>query len=38
MEPENEQQAMFEPVQFTLNSVSVVADSFEPDIETSEEV
>ncbi len=36
MEPEDKDQA--DPIQFTLNSVSVIADSVEPDIETSEEV
>lgn len=36
MEPEEKGQE--NPVQFTLNSVSVIADSVEPDIEISEEV
>lgn len=36
MEPEEKDQAG--PIEFTLNSVSVTADSVEPDIETSEEV
>jgi hypothetical protein len=36
MEPEEKGQAG--PVDFTLNPVSVTADSFEPDIEISEEV
>ena len=36
MEPEERGQE--NPVEFTLNSVSVIADSIEPDIEISEEV
>lgn len=36
MESEEKDQA--DPIQFTLNSVSVIADSVEPDIEISEEV
>ena len=36
MEPEERGQE--NPVEFTLNSVSVIADSVEPDIEISEEV
>ena len=36
MEPEDKDPTG--PVDFTLNPVSVIADSFEPDIETSEEV
>ena len=36
MEPEDKAQEG--PVEFTLNSVSVIADSVEPDIEISEEV
>ena len=36
MEPEEKDSTG--PVDFTLNSVSVIADSVEPDIEISEEV
>ena len=36
MEPEERGQE--NPVEFTLNSVSVIADSVEPDIEIPEEV
>ena len=36
MEPEEKDASG--PVDFTLNPVSVTADSFEPDIEISEEV
>jgi len=35
MEPEETNAG---PIEFTLNSVSVIADSVEPDIEISEEV
>ena len=41
MEQETEAQTMFDPIQFSLNNVSVVADSFVPleaDPEISEEV
>ena len=37
-EPENVEKNPAEGVEFVLNSVTVVADSVEPDIEISEEV